>query len=340
MGKNRTIALLAVCGLLFLNGCGNEALKQAQQDLEQENYEYALEGYQEAISQGEDLAEAYRGAGVSALKLGQYENAVEYLGEAFAQEKTSDSFQKDVLSYKITAEYKLGQYEEALSDCQSLMNYSADADTYYLAGRVNLAVDAYEEAQANFEKACEKDGSSQMAIQIYEAYKEKEMEADGSRYLEQALEKEENSYQKGQLYYYMEDYENAEEQLQKAVDQKETEAACLLGQVYLEKGDTAGAREMFQQYLDMEGTRAKGYNGLVLCDIKEENYEEALKNIEAGLEDAETEDMKLLMFNEVVVYEKMSDFATAKEKADKYTEWFPDDEEMRKEQTFLASRIG
>ena len=179
-----------------------------------------------------------------------------------------------------------------------------------------------------------------MDIQIYEAYKEKEMEADGSRYLEQALEKEENSYQKGQLYYYMEDYENAKEQLQKAVDQKETEAACLLGQVYLEKGDTAGAREMFQQYLDMEGTRAKGYNGLALCDIKEENYEEALKNIEAGLEDAETEDMKLLMFNEVVVYEKMSDFATAKEKADKYTEWFPDDEEMQKEQTFLASRIG
>ena len=109
MRKNRTIALLAVCGALFLSGCTNEALKQAQQDLEQENYEYALEGYQEAISQGEDLAEAYRGAGVSALKLGQYENAVEYLGEAFAQEKTSDSLQKDVLFYKIPAEYKLGQ---------------------------------------------------------------------------------------------------------------------------------------------------------------------------------------------------------------------------------------
>ena len=45
-------------------------IKQAAQDLEQGNYEAALEEYETAISEGVKPAQSYRGAGVAKLKLG------------------------------------------------------------------------------------------------------------------------------------------------------------------------------------------------------------------------------------------------------------------------------
>ena len=52
--------------------CGNtKNYKQAAQDLEQGNYEAALEEYETAISEGVKPAQSYRGAGVAKLKLGK-----------------------------------------------------------------------------------------------------------------------------------------------------------------------------------------------------------------------------------------------------------------------------
>lgn len=46
------------------------------------------------------------------------------------------------------------------------------------------------------------------------------------------------------------------------------------------------------------------------------------------------------MFNEIVVYEKKLDFATALSKIQEYVKMFPDDENAQKELTFLKSRNG
>lgn len=46
------------------------------------------------------------------------------------------------------------------------------------------------------------------------------------------------------------------------------------------------------------------------------------------------------MFNEIVVYEKKLDFATALSKMQEYIKMFPDDENAAKELTFLQSRNG
>ena len=44
------------------------------------------------------------------------------------------------------------------------------------------------------------------------------------------------------------------------------------------------------------------------------------------------------MFNEVVVYEKMFDFATAKEKMAAFLEKYQDNREAKRENLFLKSR--
>ena len=70
------------------------------------------------------------------------------------------------------------------------------------------------------------------------------------------------------------------------------------------------------------------------------SYDSALDNISKGLEDASTEEMQDLLYNEIVVYEKKLDFATALSKMQDYIKMFPDDENAAKELTFLQSRNG
>ena len=78
--KRTGLFLAAGClSLTVLTGCSTEDTrnyKQAAQDLENGNYETALEEYETVISAGVKLAQSYRGAGVAQLKLGNYEDAI------------------------------------------------------------------------------------------------------------------------------------------------------------------------------------------------------------------------------------------------------------------------
>ena len=226
--RKKRLFLTAVClSLGFLTGCnvGNtKNYKQAAQDLEQGNYEAALEEYETAISEGVKPAQSYRGAGVAKLKLGNYEEAITYFNDALKCDKVGKALKKDILSYRAVAYLKVKDYEAALEDCQTLAeNYKMDADLYFLTGETALAMDSYEEASANFEQAYGEDATYDRAIQIYGAYLNRDMEADGTRYLEAALsgtaKNAEDHCDRGRVYYYMDDYENAESELKQAIDE-------------------------------------------------------------------------------------------------------------------------
>ena len=126
-----------------------------------------------------------------------------------------------------------------------------------------------------------------------------------------------------------------------AADKGSTEATLILGMVYMAQGDTSNARSFYQQYIDADGDDpAKGYNGLALCDISDGDYDSALQNISQGLGDATSDEMRDLLFNEIVVYEKKLDLSTALSKAQEYVQTFKDDDAAAKELTFLQSRVG
>lgn len=347
MKRKKTALILAVCaGIFIFTGCGGEKQKiyeQAGKDLEQGNYEYALAGYEASVANEVNLPESYRGMGIANLRMGNYDAAIEAFTNALNGDKVSKTLAKDILSYRITSEVKAGLYEDAMADCQTMsQEYSMDADGYYLSGKAALMMDSYEEAESNFDQAYAKESTYDMAIGIYQAYIERDMEADGTRYLETALETEpknaDDYCDRGRVYYYMEDYTNAQKELIEASKQESTEALLLLGMVYLAQNDISNARAMYQDYTAQEGESAKGYNGLALCDIAEGNYSEALTNISTGLPLASTEEMKDLLFNEIVAYEKLLDFSSAKQKAQEYLEMFPDDEAVQKELAFLKTR--
>ena len=349
--RNKKIIWLLTAGLgaVLLTGCGGENKKtyeQANTDLTQGNYDYALNEYQACISAGYKLMDSYRGSGIVKLRTGDYQGAIDDLTSALNNEKAGKSDQKDILEYRATAELKAELYDQAMADCQTLAeNYSMDANGYYLTGCVALAMDSYDEASSNFSEAYGEDSTYEMAIQIYEAYLEHDMEADGTKYLEAALKtaaKTADDYcERGRVYYYMEDYDNARAELTTASEKGSTEAELLLGMVHMAQGDTANARSFYQQYIDADGDDpAKGYNGLALCDITDGDYDSALQNISQGLGDATSDEMRDLLFNEIVVYEKKLDFSTALSKAQEYVQIFKDDAAAAKELTFLQSRVG
>ncbi len=350
MRNKKIICLLAAgLGALLLTGCGGENQKtyeQANADLEEANYDYALNEYQACISAGYKLAQSYRGSGIVKLRTGDYQGAIDDLTNALNDEKTGKSDRKDLLEYRAAAELKAELYDQAMADCQTLAeDYSLNANDYYLTGCVALAMDSYDEASSNFSEAYGSDSTYEMAIQIYEAYLGQDMEADGTRYLEAALKTEaktaDDYCERGKVYYYMDDYENARTELTTAADKGSTEATLILGMVYMAQGDTSNARSFYQQYIDADGDDpAKGYNGLALCDISDGDYDSALQNISQGLGDATSDEMRDLLFNEIVVYEKKLDFSTALSKAQEYVQTFKDDEAAAKELTFLQSRVG
>ena len=350
MRNKKIIWMLAAgLGMTLLTGCGGENKKtyeQANTDLEQGNYDYALNEYQACISAGYKLSQSYRGSGIVKLRTGDYQGAIDDLTSALNDEKTGKSDQKDILEYRAAAELKAELYDQAMADCQTLAeDYSLNANDYYLTGCVALAMDSYDEASSNFSEAYGSDSTYEMAIQIYEAYLTQDMEADGTRYLEAALKTEaktaDDYCERGKVYYYMQDYDNARTELTTASEKGSTEAALILGMVYMAQGDTANARSFYQQYIDADGEDpAKGYNGLALCDIADGDYDSALQNISQGLGDATSDEMRDLLFNEIVVYEKKLDFYTALSKAQEYVQTFKDDEAAAKELTFLQSRVG
>lgn len=350
MRNKKIICLLAAgLGALLLTGCGGENQKtyeQANADLEEANYDYALNEYQACISAGYKLAQSYRGSGIVKLRTGDYQGAIDDLTNALNDEKTGKSDRKDLLEYRAAAELKAELYDQAMADCQTLAeDYSLNANDYYLTGCVALAMDSYDEASSNFSEAYGSDSTYEMAIQIYEAYLGQDMEADGTRYLEAALKTEaktaDDYCERGKVYYYMDDYENARTELTTAADKGSTEATLILGMLYMAQGDTSNARSFYQQYIDADGDDpAKGYNGLALCDISDGDYDSALQNISQGLGDATSDEMRDLLFNEIVVYEKKLDFSTALSKAQEYVQTFKDDDAAAKELTFLQSRVG
>ena len=181
-----------------------------------------------------------------------------------------------------------------------------------------------------------------LLLNIYECYSDKNLSAEGDTYLQQALainsDDTEDIYQKARIYYFLGEYDEAKAELNKMSDSQDARSMMLLSRVYMKQDDTAHARQLYQQYMDKYGETPEAYNGIVLCDIADADYDSALSNIEKGLALKEEKGKQDLYYNEIVVYEKKLDFETAKEKAGEYVKNYPSDEAGLRENNFLKTR--
>lgn len=329
--------------LLIMPGCKDknteEEYMEAAALLEAHDYEAAAESFAELSNGSGMLAEVYRGLGLAEFYQGNYAEASIALSKSLLHLNTDNQeFEKDVKSYLALSRTRRMEYEEAIMIYDELIQEYVEADYYYLRGNCCMELGDYESAKVDFDHAAELSTDSAMFISIYEIFDEMQMNADGAAYLEKGLSlvDADDYYSKGLIYYYLQEYGNAKENLQKSLkSEKNKDAVLLLGKVYMEMEDISSARALYQEYVSDEQVAAEAYNGLALCDIQMEDYDSALKNVQKGLEIADQSAKKSLLFNELCIYEYLNDWPTAREKADAYLELYPGDEAAIREQQFL-----
>lgn len=149
--------------------------------------------------------------------------------------------------------YHQENYKECVKTCDKLMEIRKVKDGYFLRGSAHLQMNEYGKAEQDFGRVVSKDADYADYIDIYRIYKDCNLNADGEEYLEEALEisakKAEDYYNRGRVYYYLSEYENAEKELKKALKKKEVRASIYLGKIYVETGDIKQAKRLTKKVL-------------------------------------------------------------------------------------------
>lgn len=140
-----------------------------------------------------------------------------------------------------------------------------------------------------------------------------------------------------------EKYEAALECFEKDIAEKKNldEAYRGMGIAQYELGDYSAAIDAFQNALDNETEKtATIYNLMGACCMQLNEYEDALDYYEKALEmeDCTEELAQEIQFNEIAIYQELSDWDTLKEKVSAYIENYPEDNRMDKTAEFLETR--
>ena len=336
--------LCILCTGCIRRSAGGSLTRQGASALEKSDFQTALVDYEQAVKNGEDPVMAYRGEGLALMGIARYEEAIGCFETAL--ENTDSKMPKtrqDLKLYMLSAQYRAGRYADAVTTASELLEIEPLPEVYYFLGGSYLKLGDSLAARDNFDKAVAlNSGDYTLYLQIYEAYEESNLTAVGDEYLQTALKIQpkntEQAYRIGQIYYYLEKYDEARNALLEPVEEKYLPALELMGEIYLAQEDFNHAFAAFRRIMEEKGESPKVFNGLALCALSSGDYDEALDYIAQGLSMEEEEGKQQLRFNEIVACERKLDFASALVKAEAYVALYPTDEAGRKELTFLRTR--
>ncbi len=298
-------------------------------------------------SEREENQSAYKTIGINAMQEGDYESAIEAFDNALAQSLGKVGVDEiDICYYKAICQYKTGDTEAAIETYTNLIAYDKDlSDAYYLRGNMYLESGDTESAIADYNTAVDKDAKD---LDLYIAISENlnamgESEASTS-FLEMATTSSGNSSsdyaRRGRAYTLLGDYEEAEDQLDLAIQAGSDLALLYKGQLYVEEGKTDEARELFEEYVSEHEGDADALNTLGCMEMEIGEYEEALSYFTEALSIAETDgsDTQEIERNLILAYEYCGDFESAKVAMELYAENYTLDAEFEREYIFLQTR--
>ncbi len=331
---------------LVLAGCtfnSTQSIDLGMQCIENSDYEGALTYFQQAEESGENTELMLRGRGIAKMGLSDYEGAVEDLRQALNASGGRVSYlEYDTAFYLATALFKSGKPAEAIETYTAILDFEEDnSDAYFLRGKAELSQGMYDEASRDFELAIDyKSSDPTLYINIYECMEAAGYADEAKGYLKTAMElKNINEYQKGVLYYWLGDYDNAKGCLESANNSKgDPNVILYLGRTYEALGDKSYAASLYSSYLKEFPEDANICNQLGLCQLDNGEYDEALSAFQQGLAVPNNEIMQSLKYNEIVAYEYLSNFKQASLLMEAYLKEYPSDEAAKREYIFLKTR--
>jgi tetratricopeptide (TPR) repeat protein len=318
----------------------------------------ALKQYDEAIAEF-DLAyqdnnfgviinkknkRSLRGRGIAYYCKKEYEEAIKQFELALQLDVCSD-LNTDILYYKASALMAMGNCEEAVQVYTDILS----EDTGDITALMNRAycyriLGNYENAVADYDKAIElKPEGYDYYFGKYFTLLENNDKAGAKEVLKQVEaigdKSEKGRFNQAKLHFFQGDYDTALSEFMNDYLDKYSESYYYIGEIYRSKKDYKTAVYYYESYLDKgEAVTADVYNQLGACQIKLGKYKSAIKYIEEGIKMNHAGYMRVLLKNEIVAYEGLSQYDVALEKLEKYLASYPEDEEAQREEVFLKSR--
>lgn len=342
------MSILAAAAAVCLFGCGNKTkdanIKQGMELVEQYDFQGALACFDLARLNKEDLQLTSRGEGLAYMGLGDYASAETAFLESIQNGGNMlTALEYDTNYYLASAYIKQGKYADAEKIYSAIIALkSKELDAYYLRACVLLRQNDYEGAVADFEKAFSL-APDNLGL-LTDAYVEMQAAGfgeEGKTYLSQFMEqkgKKLSDAERGTIYYYLEDYQNARTYLDGVLNGSDAAKSLILGQTYEKLGDLNYATVVYQTYLSGNEPDAAIYNNLGMCLIKQEKYDEALAAFEAGLNVEGADYAQELKYNQIAANEYLGNFSQAKSLMEEYLQIYPDDAKAKREYEFLQTR--
>lgn len=311
-----TTILLLVISILFLTGCSGERIQRKL---------------------------TYREEGIAYMEEGKYEQALESFQLALDETLGEiDETTLDICFYKAKAQYLSKDTDGAMDTYNAIITYNDSPQAYFLRGNLYYTLGNEEQAFSDYKKAAEEEsGDYELYIGIYEVLMEMGKEKEGQEYLNDALEisgkNTADKLQKGRINFLLGEYEDAVTLLQEA-SVKEVDANFYLFQVYQAMGDGTNANKYLNSYLESDKVDSYKLYEVGKNQMKDSNYGLAITCFKKALELEEVPNKQQIMKTLVSAYELSSDFASAKEHMAQYIAEYPEDEEAKREYTFLETR--
>ena len=314
---NRIIYIALLVGMVFLCvGCTDRKEKQLEYrqqgitHMGNGDYEAALVAFQEALD----------------LSLGE-------IGET----------EMDICFYKAETLYRLGDAQGAMDVYTAIINYNEDPEAYFLRGNLYYSQADEASALADYAAAIEKDEKNyELYIGVYEALFAHGKEKEALEYLNQALEidgkKAYDKMQKGRIHFLLGEKETAISLLEEAIAGKEKTAYYYLAELYSMMGDATNSEKNMLSYI--ESGKADSYHLFNIANdqIAKGHYDMAIECINLALKLEKVPNKQILMKTQIIAYEQKCDFETAKTLMEEYIKAYPEDEEAKREFTFLETR--
>jgi tetratricopeptide (TPR) repeat protein len=339
---------IAIGMMIAITGCGSKSdntnMLAGMELIETYDFQSALDSFDLALLNNEDLELTYRGQGIAYMGLGDYYDAEQAFISSIANADTGlTDLEYDTNYYLASAYMKQGKYSEAEEIYSAIIALKKKSiDAYYLRGCAIIRQGRYEDAVADFEKAFSLDSDNlDLVTNAYVEMQEAGFAEEGKTYVQDFLEandKKLDNGEKGEIYYYLEDYENARICLDAYVNGDDAQRALILGQTYEKLGDMNYATVVYQTFLEHNTPTAALYNSLGICYMNQEKYSEAAEAFQNGIDLGSSDYLQELKFNQIVANEYLGDFDTAKTLIAEYIQSYPDDSKAKKEYEFLISR--
>lgn len=346
--SKRLVVILITIALTLATACGMPKTKgfteTAVTQILEGDYAGAIESLVAATEAGENAALIAREQGIALMGMGNLEEAVDsFLHSLTYSDSDVDYFDFDVNFYLAECYEHMRKYQDAIDTYTAIIGLSGkDVTALSKRGAAYLQLGDKESALEDFNKALELDENNyDLRIEVASKLFDASMDSEGQELLNNFLvekDKKLSKFEKGKIYFYMKDYENAKQLFEEAREDDDTITVLFLGKAYEYLNDYNYAISTYQNYLSTHPDEAIIYNHMGLAKIKAGDYVGAREAFSAGRSIESNGMDQTLWFNEIVACEKGGEFEAARNMLQSYISRYPDDEEAVREFEFLRSR--